>query len=190
MGINMIKIKNKKESNYYIKLFGLNQFPKIVFKEFDAGKVLDFINKYDAKFYAVRDLVRANSSIFNLKVKKESLLDYTRALTDFGINVSSYNYQENQLLTGEVKIDRDLSVSLTASNRCDYSARDAVKNPDFNFVSDIFDSRIKNIDGLEQVINYIFKYNLFGIIVEFSSFDINLGTNNESVIVYELRTDY
>ena len=59
----MLQIKNKKQSGFYIKKFGLNQFPKIDFAEFDEGKLNDFLAKFDAEYYAVRDLTNSNSSI-------------------------------------------------------------------------------------------------------------------------------
>ncbi|MBE7075957.1 MAG: hypothetical protein E7375_02700 [Clostridiales bacterium] len=156
----------------------------------DNKKILDFIKKYDAKFYAVRDMAKSNSKLFNLKVEKKNVVEYVKEQRNFLINVSSYNYTENQLCTGEIQINKDMKVSLTISNNKEFSARDAVRCPDFNFVCDIYDRRLKNIDGLQQVMDYIFQYNLFDVIVEFSSFDIPVGLNCENVIIYELRTDY
>ena len=111
-------------------------------------------------------------------------------MTMFSINVSSYNYNENQLCVGEVLIKSNLDVSITISNNKSFSARDAVRLPDFNMITNIYDKQLKNIEGLNYVIDYIFSHNLFDVIVEFSSFDIKVGLNKENVIIYELRTDY
>ena len=186
----MHKTRNKKESADLMLLLKINQFPRIILKETDESKIKDFVTKYDAKYYAVRDMSRANSKLFNLKVEKENLLEYVKHASNYLINVSSFNYVENQLCTGEIRVNSDMSLSLTVSNNKTFSARDAVGLPDFNFASDVYDKKLKKIAGISQVIDYIFKYRLFDIIVEFSSFDRKVGINNENVIIYELRTDY
>ena len=72
----MYKTRNKKESADLMLLLKINQFPRIILKETDESKIKDFVTKYDAKYYAVRDMSRANSKLFNLKVEKENLLEY------------------------------------------------------------------------------------------------------------------
>ena len=186
----MIKILNKKESAYHISKLKLNRFPQIICSTYNPKTINEFVSKYPAQFYAVRDMSKSNSKVFNLKVKKEDLHEYTKNLNGFLINVSSINYTDNQLCTGEVKIEHDMSISLTVSNNQNFSARDAVNFPNYNFTTDIYDAKLKQIRGLDKIINYIFKYQLFGIIVEFSAFNITLGTNNEDVAIYELRTNY
>lgn len=186
----MLKTFNKKESAKLIEILNLNQLPKIIINSFNPSQVDKFKTKYPAKYYAVRDMVKSNSGLFNLKVEYDNLIDYVKNQNNFMINVSSFNYTDNQLCVGEIKIDKDMTISLTVSTNKNFSARDAVRYPDYNFVSDIYDVRFKAIKGINQVIDYIFVHNLFGLIVEFSSFDIPVGTNNENIVVYELRTNY
>lgn len=68
--------------------------------------------------------------------------------------------------------------------------RDAIQNPTFNFKTDIFDKRLNKIPHFDFIYKYIIEHNLKDTIVEFSLFDKELGTKNEKVIVYELRTHY
>ncbi len=186
----MYVTRNKKESSRLISELSLNQFPIIHLESFDAKRINAFLEKYPADYYAVRDLSKSNSKKFNLKVPKCDIIEYTKSMTRFSINVSSYNYTNNQLCTGELRIGSDDSMSVTISNNKSFSARDAVYNPDYNFVSDIYDPRLKLIDGLSSIINYIYIHSLFDIIVEFSVFDTNVGINSEDVVIYELRTNY
>jgi len=186
----MYKVYNKSESSKLIKTLKLNEFPKVILNKFSHEILEDFISKYPANYYAVRDMSKANSKLFNLAVKKNNLLDYCKHMEQFYINVSSYNYNRNQLCVGEIKIDTNYNLSLTISTNQDFSARDAVKFPDYNMVTDIYDKRLNKISGLNQIIEYIFKHNLFNLIIEFSCFDKKVGINNENIIIYELRTEY
>ena len=81
-----------------------------------------------------------------------------------------------------------VSLSVRCEDNC--SVRQAEVNPQFSFTCDIDDKRLDDIDGLDQVIDYVFKKNLFDVMVEFASMDIPIGTNQEKVIVFELRTEY
>ena len=83
-----------------------------------------------------------------------------------------------------------MHINLTVSNNAKFSARDAVKNPDYNLSTNLYDSKIKNIKGLNIAIDYIFKNHLFDIIVEFTTFNKPVGTYNKNILIYELRTHY
>ena len=186
----MLEIKTKKESLELIEKLKLNKLPEIYLRTFNKQKIESFLKEYDALYYAVRSKSVVGAKIFNFKVKKEDVMDYVKDLTDFSINVSSFGFSKYQLCTGEVKLNKDLSISICVSNNPEFSARDAGLMPDFNFVSTLEDVRVKNIKGLKEVVDYIFKNELFGVIVEFASFSIKLGTRNEKVVIFELRTAY
>ncbi|MBR2909408.1 MAG: hypothetical protein IKC11_03575 [Clostridia bacterium] len=186
----MIEIKTKKESLLLIEKLGLNKLPEVYLKVFDKEKVSAFLKKYPAKFYAVRSKSQAGSKIFNFKVKQEDVISYVENLTEFTINVSSFGFSNWQLCTGEVKIEKDMKISVCVSNNPEFSARDAGLMPDYNFVSTLEDPKVKSIKGLKEVVDYIFKYELFGIIVEFASFDRFVGIKDEKVVIFELRTAY
>ena len=83
-----------------------------------------------------------------------------------------------------VKVYAVLSVDPKASDR------DAIKNPNFNFKTDIFDKRLNSIPHFDMIYQYIVSNNLENVIVEFSLFDTGVGIRNEKIIIYEVRTNY
>lgn len=186
----MYTSKNKLDSLRLIDELKLNKFPEKFFTKFDNAEIEKFILEYPAEFYAVRDKSKAGSNLHRLKVSPSELAKYVKQMELFTINVSSANYAKNQLCVGEIIIKSDMTLSVILSNNPEFSLRDAYKFPDYNLKTNIYDKRLNSIAGLDLVIDYIFKYQLFDIIVEFAAFDIPVGINNENVIIYELRTDY
>ena len=99
---------------------------------------------YPAEYYAIRDKSRS-SGVFKLKVKANEILSEIDGYDKFSINVSSYNYIQNQLLVGEILITDEFVGGILSTN-CTYSVRDAIKNPDYNIKTSIFDN-----DTLNQI---------------------------------------
>ena len=182
-------IKNKLESIKKINELCLNKFPEELFRSGEEIKVQEFLEKYPAKFYAIRDKSKACGT-FKLKVSSEDVLTEIKDYNLFTINVSSYNYVENQLLVGEINILANGEVYLILSIDPTASVRDAIRNPDFNLKTNIFDKRLNEIPYFDYVFQYILSNNLYDVIVEFALFNKNVGINDEKIIIYELRTDY
>ena len=53
-------IKNKLESVQKINELQLNKFPEQLFKSKEKEKIEKFLEKYTAKYYAIRDKSKAN----------------------------------------------------------------------------------------------------------------------------------
>lgn len=184
-----MEIKNKIESYNKIIELELNRFPEKVFKAAEKDEVAKFLKDNPVRYYAIRDKSKAGG-VFKLKVEAENVLNEISDYTLFSINVSSYNYVENQLLVGEILITDNI-VSAVLSKNKEFSVRDALKYPDFNFISSIFDNNLLDeIPCFDNVYKYIIEHKLRNVIVEFAYFDTPLGVNKENIIVYELRTDY
>ena len=183
-----MKISNKLESYDKIIELGLNRFPEKIFKASPIDEVENFINDYPATYYAVRDKSKAGG-VFKLAVKKEDILNEIKGYELFSINVSSFNYVDNQLLVGEICFS-GYEVSAILSTNSKYSVRDALRNPDFNFVTSIFDERLNDVPYFDNVYKYIVENKLKNVIVEFAYFDKPVGINNQNIIIYELRTEY
>jgi len=83
-----------------------------------------------------------------------------------------------------------MEIEYILSNIPGYSVRDCYNNPDYKGKSDIFDKRLTNINGVNEIIDYILKNNLTNIIVEFTVFNCLIGKNKEKIVIWELRTDY
>ena len=134
-----MKIASKMESYKKIIELNLNRFPEGVFKSSEKNEVEEFINDYPAKYYAIRDKSKAGG-VFKLKVEPENVLNEVENYDLFSINVSSYNYIDNQLLVGEIFIS-NTEVNAILSLNSKYSVRDAIRDPDFNFTTNIFDNK-------------------------------------------------
>lgn len=189
MGEKII-IKNKLESIKKIKELKLNTFPEELFKKGEEDKVLEFVNKYPADYYAIRDKSNAGG-IFKLKVKKNNILKEIKGYELYTINVSSINYAENQIMEADIEIKRNGVIYVTISKNPESNVRDNIGDIYMSLKTDIFDDKILNkIPEFDYIYSYLYKYDLFDVIVEFSLFNKPLGINNERIIIWELRTHY
>lgn len=185
-----MEIKSKLESIKKIEELGLNKFPEQLFKKDEEENVLEFLEQYPAKYYAIRDKSKAGG-VFKLKVDASKVLDEINEYNIFTINVSSANYSDNQLLVGEIEFLSNNEVYAILTTDKNASVRDALKNPEFNIKTDIFDNHTLNkIPHFNYIYDYILSHNLKDVIVEFSLFDKEVGISKEKIIVYELRTHY
>ena len=69
-----MRIDNKLESIKKINELCLNKFPEQLFKENEQDKVKEFLYKYPAKYYAIRDKSKACGNS-KLKVSAEDVLN-------------------------------------------------------------------------------------------------------------------
>ena len=186
----MFKVSNKLESYQLIEKLGLNKLPEVLVEEYDEKKINNFLKKYPAKSYAVRDREKKGSKLFNLNVKREDILDYVKGQRMFTINVNTASLPAKQLLTGEILVKTNGDVVLAVSKNPSFSARDGALRTDYQFSSDVTDKRLDRISGLGYVLDYIYEKELFDVIVEFACFDGLVGTKGGHVAIFELRTDY
>lgn len=184
-----MRIKNKLESIKKINELNLNKLPEQLFTKKDLHKVKKFLDQYPAEYYAIRDRSKAGG-IFKFKVPLEEIMKEIEEYELFTINVSSYNYRDNQLLIGEIEILSNGDVNAILSTNPSYAVRDALKDPTFNFSTNIFDKKLNEIPCFDIIYKYIVSNGLQDVIVEFILFDKNVGINDEKIIILELRTDY
>lgn len=182
-------IKNKFESIDKINELHLNKFPEQVFNRGEEDKVKKFLERYPAKYYAIRDKTKAGG-VFKLKVDYDKVLDEIGEYNVFSINVSSVNYADNQLLVGDIEFLSNGEVYAILSTVPGASGRDAIKNPTFNIRTDIFDKGLNKIPHFDYLYQYVISNGLTDVVVEFCLFDKKVGINSENIIVYELRTHY
>lgn len=133
---------------------------------------------------------KAMSSKHRLALPYEEVLNYCKNLSQFTLNISSYCYKENQILTGEIRIYDNMEIEYTLSNVPGYSVRDCYRDPDYVGKSDIYDKKLLQVNGLNEIINYILENDLTNLIVEFTVFNCLLGKNSQKVVIWELRTEY
>lgn len=104
--------------------------------------------------------------------------------------VSSRAYGK-YVLIGDIYISRDLDEFwLIASDNPDYNTRMVLRNPKWNINTCYYDKKIGNIPNIDKIIDYIFKKELFDVVVEFAVYLEKIGKYNEYVAIFELRTDY
>ncbi len=185
-----IIINNKLESIKKIKELKLNTFPEQLLKKGEEDKVLEFVNKYPADYYALRDKSKIGGT-FKLNVKKNNLLEEIKDYELYTINVSSINYAENQIMEADIEVKRNGDIYVTISKNPESNVRDNIEDIYMSLKTDIFDDRVLNkIPEFDYIYSYLYKHNLFDVLVEFSLFDKPLGINNERIIIWELRTHY
>lgn len=173
-----------------INELGLNKFSEQLFKKYETDKIIEFMERYSARYYAIRDKSKS-CGVFKLKVDYNKVLDEIGDYNLFSINVSSANYIDNQLLVGEIEFLSNNEVYAILSINPNASVRDAISNPTFNIKTNIFDDAVINkIPHFNIIYNYIIEHGLKDVIVEFALFDKEIGIKKEKVIVYELRTHY
>lgn len=184
----MEKIYNKEQSINFIKNHKLNHFGERIFYKNDIEKIKSHFKTFDVKFYYMRELFANTPNVF-YSLSKKQVLDKTKNFEKFGLDVSSKNYINNQVLLGEIYIGLDNSFILAVSTNNKSTHRNFLK-PNYFLNTDIFDRKIKYVPYINEMIDYIYKYNLFNYIIEFCIFDRPLGIYKEKVIIYEIRTNY
>lgn len=185
-----MKITNKLDSIQKINELKLNRFPEELFSNSEEQKVRKFLEKYPAKYYAIRSKEIVGCKNNNFKVLKEEIFSEMKKFNLFSINVSSYNYTSNLILIGDIKIGSNNEVWFIGSTNPNFTGKMAEKHPDFNYSTDIFDKRLNLIPSFDQIYKYIAEYNLIDVIVEFAIYNRPVGINNEPIIVFEIRTDF
>ena len=186
-------IRSKLDSLLTIKRLGLNFFPERVFNPSDKklkSKLRYFAEENNAELYVIRDYQKSQGKAF-FNISKNAIFRYAKKYSScFSVAVSSKNYG-GYVLIGDIYISKTLETFMFfASDNPNYTTRDVLKNPKWNFCTDYYDKRINYIPNIDKIIDYIFKYNLFDVIVEFAVYPCRVGKNNEYVVIFELRTEY
>ena len=189
----MIKVKNKKDSIEKVKKLGLNYFPQEVFSVEDKEGIENFVKKYNADEYVLRNTEKAKAKF----VYVNDLEDIYKNLKNFQKNVTiavSYRpYKEDLILVGDIKVTRNYNgdvVDITARDDEEATQRNIYENPKYNMHASLEDDRVWNIPGFSKIMKYISEHELYDVIVEFLVYDCKVGIKKENVVVTELRTNY
>lgn len=179
-----MKILNKKDSFNQIKRLGLNRVPEIIATKQDREKVEQFLDKYKAPVYVLRDVKHAMGKTLFLRSKEECLAHINDYSDLFSLAVSIKSYS-GRVLVGDIFVDNDM-VELTYSTDPEATHR----NLEESIYASIDDDRLWNVPGFGDIMKYITANNLMGVIVEFAVYRSGVGTKKEKVVIVELRTDY
>lgn len=183
-----MKINSKKHSASIISKLNLNRVPEIVCEIYESSVIDVFCDKYIAKKYILRDLETASGKYFFCHNKEECLKLAKEYSGAFSLAVSCFAY-ENIVLLGEIYLTRD-SITIVGSNDRTAHHRNVYQKAIINSTTTLDDDKIWEVEGVEDVINYVVTHNLYDIIVEYVVYDKPVGVNNEKVLIVELRSDY
>ncbi len=185
-----MKVSSKIDSINKIRQLKLNHLPEEVFTSQDIDKISDFIDRTQQKLYIIRDMSGVlGLTYFNVTPKQIFSL-ITNYNAKFSIAVSGFNYCA-YTLHGDIYVSQDLeTLNLFASDTLSNKTRGLMSNCQWNLSTSYYDPKLKRIPDLNIILDYIFKYNLFDVIVEFGVFPEPIGINHERVLIFELRTDY
>ena len=183
-----MRITNKLESVNKIIELDLNRFQEKIFKKGQEKEVADFIDKNRAHYYAIRnkEIIGYKTKI---KVPFDKVMEEIKKYNLFSIHISSYEYTNNLILIGEIKIDNFNNVWLYAS-KTDYPYKYTNEDPEYNLCTDIYDKKLNHVEGFNTIYKYILDNKLLNVIIEFAVYNIPIGLKKEKVIIFEIRTDF
>ena len=183
-------IKDKLSGFYKRRELNLNHFPEEIFNKSQKDELRYFIDKHTAEYFAIRsiDVIDYKSKINKIKVLRNDVDCEIENHNTYSISVSSHNYIENLILTGDIRIGINNEVWLLASRK-EYP-KVSSSPPEYNLSTDIFDKKLNEVPAFDVIFKYIVDNGLIDVIVEFAIYDKNVGINNEQVVVFEIRTDF
>lgn len=181
-------IKNKQESDYEIKRRGLNKMLDHIFtEESTENELKNFLDNNKHDFYNIRDK-SVSSGKFLYKLTRNEIIRESKNYKKYSVYESLALADDKLILQGDIEISNDFIMRASLSNIKNISNRIAMQQPVYNLYNyDLKEKREPSIKGLKQIIDYISDKELINMIVEFSLFEINVGINNESIIIWELR---
>ena len=181
-------IKNKEQSTATIKRLGLNRVEEKIFRGDQAKEIRLYLNETGFASYGIRDKdSRGGGGCFKYGVNSEDVMQEAKRYSLCGICESLIDLdKENLVLQGEILVTEDAHMIASLSTMKGRSNREAMKRPPIKIDVSLL-RRSPKVQGLNQVLDYVFKYRLFGVVVEFSLYDCPVGVNRENLIVWELR---
>ena len=189
----MKQIRSKKDSILFMKEEKLNYFPLETFDKTDIKGIQNFFDENKENEYVLRSADSAKGQFYFVKNFEEakSLLGlFEKNLT---ISVSYNPYKKDIILLGDIKVLKNRSgavIDLTARDDEDATHRNIYEYAKYNIHCDEQDERLWEIKGVDEILGYIAKHNLFGYVVEFAVYDKKIGINKETVVISEIRTNY
>ena len=183
-----MSIKNKSESLSLINSLHLNTMGEEIFTCKQNKELKKWLWQHQSNSYILRDKTKVLGKVY-YNLTKSQVLKKVIEYKIFSIDESFEKYQNHKLLIGEILVDLDFKLKLTASTNIKSNHRHLLE-PMYYMDTDIFDEKLKYIPGYEELIDYVFKYELFNYIIEFVVFDMSIGRNKEKVLVLELRDSY
>lgn len=183
-----MKITSKRHSASIISKLNLNRVPEIVCETYEASVIESFCDKHIENTYILRDVENPSGKFFVCHSKDECLDNAKNYSGAFSLAVSCFAY-ENIVLLGEIYLTKD-SITIVGSNDKTAHHRNVYQKATINKNTTLDDDEIWEVPGVEDLIAYIIKHNLYDVIIEYVVYDKPVGINNDKVLIVELRSDY
>lgn len=188
-----MKIQDKSAGLKLLKAYDLNVVPSQVVFVDELSTAKDFMEKYPANEYCMRNLNSVLGGVHFVKSFVEFKKYVGEYETSLLLSVSMRDYNENKVLLGDLRINKATNtIELTAKDDENADHRNLYDNPKYVINGKTLDEVLDmdDIDGLADVLLYAIKHALYDMYIEFVVFDRPVGTKGEKVLIYELRTDY
>lgn len=177
--------KNKADSRRLITALGLNSVPEKFFDKNDAGGIREFFKNNKSSLYVLRDAEYSSSKYEYVKTAEECV-EKAKDFSGKVIVAVSINAFKNKLLLGAIEVAGD-TVRICATENSKLDHRTMYSDAEYNFTANLFDKKLNKIPEFDFLIGYIYQNQLFNITVEFTIYDRPVGTNQERILINELR---
>lgn len=179
-------VKSKKESRDLIQKLGVNTVPEIFVNKNDTSKIEQFFLNNKADLYVIRHSGKADAHYEYVK----NFDEFKNVLDNFGneiIVAVSINSYKNKILLGAIEVDGE-KIHLCATTNPKLDHRTMYNGTaEYMIETDIFDNKLSDIPQINYLFDYIQKYSLYNVTIEFTIYDRPVGINNERIIINEIR---
>lgn len=171
----------------------LNFFPLETFDKSDVKGIKNFFDENNESEYVLRSADSAKGQFYFVSSfgQAEKILPlFEKNLT---ISVSYNPYKKDIILLGDIKVLKNNNgavIDLTARDDENATHRNIYENAKYNIHCDEQADELWNIKGIDKILGYIAKHDLFGYVVEFAVYSKKIGINKEDVVISEIRTNY
>jgi hypothetical protein len=184
----MNRILTKRESDALITKLDLNRMLEGVFTDNEYPQLMQFMIDHQYRYYNMRDKLNSGGQ-FRYKLSALDVLTYAKEYKLYSVYQSLAEADDNLLSQGEVCINRKtLDVDVTLDTRKGISCRKAMERPEYIVSFNLLlQKEPQDMQGLGDVIDMIFKHDLFDIVVEYSFYSVPVGIHHSPLIIWELR---
>lgn len=179
------KIHTKEESKNFIISHGLNHVPEIFLLPEDDASAKLFFQENPAELYVIRSADHSSANyeyIGNFKEYQQARRNFSGRII-LAVSVNSF---QNKILLGAIEI-LEHTVRFCATENKALDHRTMYNGAEYNFETDIFDKKLNRIPEFDYLYQYLSDHDLFGYTVEFTIYDRPVGTNQERILINEVR---
>lgn len=190
-------VKSKADSNYLINKLGLNRVEYRIFNV--TSNVKDEITKYmlekgtEKTLWNIRDNTNYSGRFMQgVSVRDLDNIDFSNT-DSIKVSESMVVYDLSNLVAqGDVWVDREYNVRATISTKTGYTLREATSKAElfdtvvYNFVQEKCPAKHREV--VENIVDMMCNLGLLGCVVEFTTYSVNVGTNNENTVIWEIRS--